>query len=181
MQLLKSQEIKALTIKLNLGRWLFSIVDIVMWHQLIFLISLSTTGIKWGVWSELVQGRAKWKRRLHPQELHRDESSPVSILHYMSFCCSPLTFLSSCSEISWAHEQQVFQVKYANCQQSLSRHFRQHLVKSLEDITSGPVLCARLALFLLMCLRPLMLNWILTLLHHCWRAVFVFSKGQVIV
>lgn len=28
---------------------------------------------------ELVQGRAEWEGRLHPQELHRNEGTPVSM------------------------------------------------------------------------------------------------------
>lgn len=56
-------------------------------------------------------------------------------------------------------------------------HFREHFAGSLEDITSGPAFSARLALCLLMCSRPLTLNWILTLLHHYWvtiRCTFFF-------
>lgn len=68
-------------------------------------------------------------------------------------------------------------------------HFREPLAGSLEDITSGAALSARFALSLLTCSRPLTLNWILTLLHHCWGAIrwtFSFSfpcvaVGEVIV
>lgn len=40
-----------------------------------------TAGIKWRMWPELVQGWAEWQGRLHPQELHRNESTPVSTAH----------------------------------------------------------------------------------------------------
>lgn len=48
----------------------------------ILLTSLfPSLGIKWRVWPELVQSRIERERRLHPQELHRDESTSVSMNH----------------------------------------------------------------------------------------------------
>ena len=49
-----------------------------MWYIVTLFPSL---GIKWRVWPELVQSRVERERRLHPQELHRDESTSVSMNH----------------------------------------------------------------------------------------------------
>ncbi len=61
---------------------------------------------------------------------------------------------------------------------SLSIEIYRDVDISLKDITAGLVFSTTLALCVLMCSRPLTLNWILTSLHHCWVAIrwsFFFS------
>lgn len=137
--------------------------------------------------SELVQGRATRKRRLHPQELHRDESPSVSIMHTtVHGRLQPLHCMCVCIYTVWADNCAVHSYEtlcVCMCVFVLN-NFRERLAGCLEDITSGPAFSARLAISLLMCSRPLPLNWILTWLHHCWVAIrstffFFFARGCV--
>lgn len=70
---------RPLALRCRTATFLVRVTDLVSPSVPLSLLS-PTQGIKRTVRSELVQGRAPRKRRLHPQELYRDESPPVSIL-----------------------------------------------------------------------------------------------------
>lgn len=96
-------------------------------------------GIKWRMWPELVQGRAEWQRWLHPQELHRNESTPVSTTRTsvpISSIPPPALEIHStlCHFMSLAGSEYV---QWVHCKDEVVWNLLECLLMALASITLG--------------------------------------------